>query len=106
MMYGTCPRFKKQQKDHDNKIYQDNRDLFQYISKNSGMNISTMQQLYYVYDVLKFEASLNLPLPEWTKTIFPGGKFKEVYNLNFVELSFNDEVKRLKGGSFLKEIIS
>ena len=53
-------------------IYKENIELFEYISKNSGENITDIVKLDYVFDTLLIENIYGMKLPEWTKKVFPG----------------------------------
>lgn len=47
---------------------------------------------------------LGFKLPKWTADVFPH-KLKEMNEKAFIYRSFNDELKRLKGGVFVKKAI-
>ena len=65
-----------------------------------------MFRLDYVYDTLLIESENGMTLPDWTKSIFPGdGTFKKLRDLSFTVDTLNDELKRLKGGPLIKEMI-
>ena len=53
-------------------IYKENRELFEYISKNSGENITDIVHLDYVFDTLLIESIYGMELPDWTKKVYPG----------------------------------
>jgi len=108
--HAECPRFEQLQEEIENgeymkNIYDENKDLFDYISKNAGENISDIVHLDYIYDTLLIEDLNNMTLPEWTKSVFPGGKFEELRDLSFTIDTFTHELKRLKGGPFVNELI-
>lgn len=86
-------------------IYKENEDLFLYISEHCGENITDIVKLDYVYDTLLIENANNLTLPQWTNGYFPNGKFKELRDLSFTVDTLTEELKRLKGGPWLKEVI-
>ena len=59
-----------------------------------------------MYDTLLIESENNMTLPDWTKSIFPGdGTFKRLRDLSFTVDTLTDELKRLKGGPLIKEMI-
>ena len=86
-------------------VYEDNKDLFDYISKHSGWNIKSVDELDLIYDSLLIDKLYNKTLPNWTASVFPGGKFEELRNLVFVMDSFDLEMKRLQGGPFISELV-
>ena len=87
-------------------VYNANKDLFEYISEHSGLNITSVEQLHAVYDSLLVESIHNKTLPEWTLSVFPGGKFDQLQKLSFIHDTFNEELKKLKAGPFLNELLS
>jgi len=112
--HAKCPRFEQLQDELLNSdlfkdIYKENSDLFQYISHHAGQNITDVVGLDYVYDTLFIENNWNRTLPEWTKNIpggsFPGGRFKALRDFSFTIDTFTPELKRLKGGPFIKKVL-
>lgn len=108
--HADCPRFTRLQKEllrsqEFRDIYETNRDLFEHVSRNTGKNITDIVELDYVYDTLSIEAQNNLSLPDWTSGYFPGGKFKELSDMSFWVDTWTHELKRLKGGPFVKEML-
>ena len=107
-----CPRIDqldKELRDSDymkDEVYKANKDLFDYISRSTGSNITTVKELAAVYDTLLVETFHNKTLPEWTKSVFPQGKFDQLRKLSFIHDTYNDEMKKLKAGPFLAEIVS
>lgn len=86
-------------------IYKENEALFKYVSEHSGDNITDIVKLDYVYDTLFIEDANGLTLPNWTHGYFPDGKFKELRDLSFTVDTLTEELKRLKGGPWIKEVI-
>lgn len=108
--HADCPRFVQLHEEIEQgkfmqDIYDENKELFQYISTNAGENITDIVHLDYIFDTLLIESIYNKTLPEWTKSVFPGGKFEELRDLSFTIDTYNHEMKRLKGGPFVKEIV-
>ena len=55
--HANCPRFDELQREVAEgeamrALYRENRDLFEYVSVNSGLNITDIVSLDYVYDTL------------------------------------------------------
>jgi len=108
--HADCPRFTQLQEEIEKGdwmkgIYQENQQLFEFISNKSGSHITDIVKLDYVYDCLLIESDNNLTLPDWTKKIFPDGKFKDLRDLSFTVDTLTEELKRLKGGPLVKEMI-
>lgn len=108
--HANCPRFTHLQNEllvskEFRDIYEANQDLFDQVSKYTGENITDIVNLDYVYDTLAIESEHNFSLPDWTKGYFPGGKFQELRDLSFYVDTWTHELKRLKGGPFVKEML-
>jgi len=109
--HATCPRFTElhtevlENSQFMRNIYKENSDLFEYISASVGENITDIVKLDYIFDTLLIENIYGMELPQWTKKVFPGGKFEELRDLSFTVDTFNQEMKRLKGGPFVKEMV-
>jgi len=110
--HAHCPRFAELQKEIESgdwmrEIYAKNRDLFEYISLNTGENITNIVKLDYIYDSLLIESEFNLTLPSWTDQVFSvkNGTFKDLRDLSFTVDTLTEELKRLKGGPLVKEMI-
>eukprot|EP00092_Neocalanus_flemingeri_P066447 GFUD01080948.1.p1 GENE.GFUD01080948.1~~GFUD01080948.1.p1 ORF type:complete len:411 (-),score=130.18 GFUD01080948.1:107-1339(-) len=105
-----CPRLTQLRKELEDgpfmkSIYEDNKDLFEYISKHSGWSIKSIERLDEIYDTLLIEDLYNKTLPDWTQAVFPGGKFEQLRNIFFTLDSFDQEMKRLQGGPFIAELV-
>lgn len=109
--HARCPRFQELQQeilegDWMKGLYKQNEALFKYVSRNAGQEIVDIVKLDYIYDTLLIENATGLPLPNWTQQVFPGdGTFKNLRDLSFTVDTLTEELKRLKGGPWLKEII-
>jgi len=106
-----CPRLEElltaaEQSQEIQSVYKENKELMEYISKNSGRTISTAYDMDYIYDTLFIESLYNFTLPSWTKSIFPGGAFQKVRDLSFLIHTYTHELKRLSGGPFLDTMVS
>ncbi|CAH0548759.1 unnamed protein product [Brassicogethes aeneus] len=71
----NCPVYTKlyqeAQEEEFKKIKGKNEDLLEYISKNSGRNITDFYGLMTINDPLNCEHLLGLKLPEWTDAYYP-----------------------------------
>jgi len=110
--HSHCPRFEELQKeiqsgDWMKEIYASNRELFEYISLNTGDTITDIVKLDYIYDTLLIESEFNLTLPAWTDQVFSvkNGTFKDLRDLSFTVDTLTEELRRLKGGPLVKEMI-
>ena len=76
--HNECPRLDEKKEElksssYMKSFYDDNKDLFEYISAHSGWDVKTVEQLEYIYDSLLVESENNKTLPVWTNSVFPGG---------------------------------
>ncbi|XP_025830395.1 venom acid phosphatase Acph-1-like [Agrilus planipennis] len=104
-----CPAYMKELKrvlasDEVQKVLDDNSNVFEYISKHSGKNMTTLADMFSIYQTLSAEDYMNLTLPKWTSRVFPGiihhlaGKQCEFENHNLI-------LKKLNGGRILSKVI-
>jgi len=115
--HANCPRFDELQEEvrrgeEMGRLYEENKELFQYISKHTNLSITDIVHLDYVYDTLLCETIHNFTLPQWTSTVFPASpslplstSFKHLRDLSFTVDSFTPELKRLKGGPFIQLLV-
>ena len=59
----------------------------------TGKIISNSNDMYYLYHALMAEKSMNLPLPSWTKNIFPYGRLLDGINLEYEIFSYNTQMR-------------
>lgn len=64
------------------KINQDNAWLYEYVSNNTGANVTNVIQIDYIFDTLLVETFHNMKLPNWTHAVFPD-KMKGLRDLSF-----------------------
>ncbi|XP_046837682.1 venom acid phosphatase Acph-1-like isoform X2 [Vespa crabro] len=75
------------------------------LTKWSGKNISTPLDMYSLYNILMAEWMMNLPLPEWTRSVFPDGQLKDGIIYSYEVSSSNTKLKRLSGGPLLQKMV-
>ncbi|XP_066144131.1 prostatic acid phosphatase-like isoform X2 [Euwallacea fornicatus] len=81
------------------------QDLFKGLTKYTGRVVKDFGDVEDVFSTLKAEEGYNFTLPEWTKQFYPE-KMLEPTVFSYILNSWNDKMNRLKGGLFLKKIIS
>lgn len=77
--------------------------LFDYLSLNTGWNITSYDQAFLLYVGLKTEEENGLELPEWTKSIYPE-PIKQFAIKSFEIFTATTELKRLAAGLPFKNI--
>lgn len=80
------------------------RPLMNYVSENSGTEITSFETLEYIYNTLFIESINNFTLPNWTKSVFPD-KMKPVAALSFAVPCYTTAMARLKAGPLFNEFI-
>lgn len=70
----------------------------------TGKNISTPLDMYYLYHTLMAEYSLGLPLPSWTRKIFPNGELLNGTIFAYDIASSTPTLKKLYAGPYLRVV--
>ncbi|KAJ8931199.1 hypothetical protein NQ314_015922, partial [Rhamnusium bicolor] len=98
--YARLTKSKKLQKD-----YYENRDLFKYLSVNSGWNISDYNDIFYLYFGLRSEKEWGFELPEWTNMVYPQ-PLEDLINILLIKKSrFIKSILMSVSGYHLQKII-
>jgi len=80
-----------------------NKDLFAYLTEKSGRNVTTFEDVEFLYDVLFIETRFNMTLPNWTHGVYPE-KLKPLSDFSFAMKAYTKEMQRLRGGPLVKEM--
>lgn len=107
--HPKCPKMEKLEKKVNSepeilKIWHDNQETIDYISKHSGMEVKSLQDVDFIYDAMLIETIYNKTLPSWTKKVFPD-KMSPLQDLSFAVGTWTHELKRLRGGPLVQEIL-
>ncbi|XP_020298442.1 prostatic acid phosphatase-like isoform X2 [Pseudomyrmex gracilis] len=86
------------------RINKKNAKLYAYLTEHSGEEISSLQKVEYLYNILYIENLYNKTLPEWTKSVFPE-KMKPLAALSFTTEAYNKVLQRFKSGPLLGQMI-
>ncbi|KAF5300437.1 hypothetical protein FQA39_LY02236 [Lamprigera yunnana] len=104
----VCPKFIKAYNEYwtkENEMIQNkNKNLYDYVSESTGLNIQKPRDLYNLQFVLAAQEAMGLELPPWAKSVWPENitiAAVEEYYLTFA----TPEMKKLSGGFFLRKII-
>nr|XP_023029732.1 uncharacterized protein LOC111517716 [Leptinotarsa decemlineata] len=110
VLYGSkCPNYEKLYKQHVNSPklqakFAKYKTDFNYISHNSGLNVTSFQQVYDLYFGLSTEEEIGLKLPQWTKKVWP----KTITNLAIQEYyvqTGTTKLLQISEGFLLRKII-
>ncbi|XP_044260895.1 prostatic acid phosphatase-like [Tribolium madens] len=85
-------------------ISRENRDLYAYLSKNSGAQIASLESLEYLYNTLYIESLNKFVLPDWTSGVYPE-KMAPWARFSFATQCYTEELARLKTGPLFNEIV-
>ncbi|XP_046618099.1 venom acid phosphatase Acph-1-like [Neodiprion virginianus] len=110
MLPYLCRRYKDEykkvlQSEEVRKLVEPHLEFFAYLSRYSGVNVTTPQQVFFLYHMLKAQTSLNLTLPSWSTGYFPDGQMRDVVILAYDIMNWGDRVKKIYGGPLLREIL-
>ena len=81
-----------------------NKELFQNLTEITGSVIKDPEDIQSLYSTLKAEKDYGLKLPKWTDEYYPD-KLKHLTDVSYILNVYNDELKKLKGGPFLKKTL-
>ncbi|XP_017759862.1 PREDICTED: prostatic acid phosphatase-like [Eufriesea mexicana] len=110
LIWDTCPQYVKlryaiMNSSEVQQIQNDNKRLYEELTNLTGMVILTPSDVGSIYGTLTAEKHMNLILPNWTKEYYPD----KLLPLTLYDLKLNvydNHLRRLKGGPFLKKIIT
>ncbi|XP_031627083.1 prostatic acid phosphatase-like isoform X2 [Contarinia nasturtii] len=72
---------------------------------SAALNLTTIDDLYCLYDVLLVQSFHNKTLPDWArKAIEPNGALESINDFSFKMLTITKELARLRSGFLIKEM--
>ncbi|XP_060531079.1 venom acid phosphatase Acph-1-like [Cylas formicarius] len=80
------------------------RDVFRYISENTGLNVRKFFDVYNLYFGLSTEEEWGFDLPQWTKTVWPTTITSLAIKEYFVSMA-TLEMRQMATGYFLNKLI-
>ncbi|XP_014609330.1 PREDICTED: lysosomal acid phosphatase-like isoform X1 [Polistes canadensis] len=109
LIWDTCPKYGQTRNmilrlPEVQEVQNKNEQLYEELSNLTGMTIATPDDVSSLYSTLKAEETMNLTLPYWTKKYYPD-KLIPLTMYDFQLNTYNDMLKRLKGGPMIKKII-
>ncbi|KAJ8954162.1 hypothetical protein NQ318_005756 [Aromia moschata] len=87
------------------RVFQQYAPLFEELTEITGQNVTDFDGVQDIFSTLRAEEAYNLTLPEWSKSYYPD-KMWQPTAFSFVLNAYNEKLNRLKGGVFLKKILS
>lgn len=81
-----------------------NTNLYRSLSKNTGLNVSTILDVEKLYNTLDVERENGKALPDWTESIFPE-KMLSITERSYSLFTETPLMKKVKGGPLFTEIL-
>lgn len=78
------------------------KSLFKTLEKYTGKQMEALEDLYYLHLTLSAQNASGLELPNWAHHYWPNGQLLNATALRYKVRNYNDELKRLYGGSWYK----
>lgn len=108
LVVKPCPRFHEEleraMKEEVKTELDEHLTMFKELTNHTGWNIETPLHVQHLYGIFKSQKKFGLKLPEWAKNFYPQ-RLQELVIRASVYNAYNDELKRLKGGVFVKKAI-
>lgn len=110
MVNTPCPRYSEAvQEVLDSKnikcFLNENVDLFNKLTKHSGLSIKTPDDIQSLFSTLQAETAYGLKLPSWTDNYYPA-KMQNITELSYIYNIYTNELKQLKAGPFIKKMLT
>ncbi|XP_055305422.1 prostatic acid phosphatase-like isoform X2 [Sitodiplosis mosellana] len=87
-------------------IFKKYKSLIRYLEENSGKKLPTLTDINVLYDTLFIEQLKGKRLPSWADEVMnEGGNFEYLMHYYFQMFTPNNEMKKIKSGFLLKEIL-
>lgn len=107
---SNCKRLQKLveqvlKSDEVNRLNEKYKNLYDYLSENTGEQIANMGDIGHIYDTLFIESLYNKTLPEWTNKVFPS-QMQYMTDLSFILTTWTHEMKRLAAGPLIDNIVN
>ncbi|CAH0549762.1 unnamed protein product [Brassicogethes aeneus] len=86
------------------KICRENEKIVKMLQDLTGKDLKTFNDVHDLYSILETKKLFNLTMPAWADKFMY--KMKYLSDLNYVILTYNDKLRRLRGGPLLKKILN
>ncbi|XP_031629370.1 prostatic acid phosphatase-like [Contarinia nasturtii] len=108
---AACPKYGvafdkfMQESPEVQQIYTKYADKFEYWSKMSGANITTIKNVFDLHKTLYIETVHNKPLQKWAQKEFKSGVMEKIANFRMKLATNTKELARLRIGFLLKDML-
>lgn len=104
----SCPRYheelervlKEDLKDELTKY----SEMFRELSVKSGWNVTSHFHTQHLFGVFKSQQDFGLKIPDWAEKFYPSA-MQDIMEKGFIFNAYNSQLKKLKGGYFVKRAI-
>ncbi|XP_034950111.1 venom acid phosphatase Acph-1-like [Chelonus insularis] len=108
IIWNACPKYTMERMKIQNETLVQNmnkkyKPMFEEVEHLSGQKMNSLSDISDIYGTLKSEETMGLQLPEWTKDYYPE-QMEPLSNFHLAMNVFNEELRRLAGGPFLKKL--
>ncbi|KAH0999671.1 hypothetical protein HUJ04_006053, partial [Dendroctonus ponderosae] len=109
LMGGLCPTYLQLYQEMEESIemrskFMKHHTFFEYISRHSGLEVSTFRHIYNLYFGLSTEEEWGFSLPDWTQPIWPRKVTAVAIHEYYVQMA-NDRMWKLASGHLLRKIL-
>ncbi|XP_059611252.1 prostatic acid phosphatase isoform X2 [Phlebotomus argentipes] len=105
----ACPAYeyalkKKRRSEEYKELNRKYKELYDYLSLNSGKKVNSLEGVQMLYSCMFIEALHNKTLPDWAQSVFPGD-MEWISAKSFSTYCSTPQLARLKSGPILKEML-
>lgn len=101
MVKAPCPRLEEALKEaYRNESLRPetpSAEYYRYLSFHTGLNMSTITDIEFLYNTLEIEEQSGLKLPDWTKNYY-NREMREIAARSLAIFTSNTLQQRLRGG--------
>ncbi|CAG9099888.1 unnamed protein product [Plutella xylostella] len=80
------------------------QDLFEYLTRQTGTNISTTEDVFFLDNLFQTLNNVGIKTPQWAQEVMP--RIKQVTKLEYGYEFYTDELTRLATGVLMADIIN
>ncbi|KAL1131447.1 hypothetical protein AAG570_011064 [Ranatra chinensis] len=104
----VCPSYAvemvKATKELNDQLLDANRDLLDYLSVNSGINITTIGEIHSIWDALTMQFENGYKLPSWAKSVYPDKMAPLYAEMFYSAVGGTPKMIRLTGGPVIRNV--
>lgn len=87
-------------------FFEKNKALIKSLEEKTGATLNSLTKLNFLHDTLSIERATGKSIPAWAEEVMgPGSDFEYLALVYFTIFAKNDEMKKLRSGYLLQEIL-